>query len=545
MQLLRAELAVVIEDPVFVRSPSLKTLLTYLVEQSASGRSAALKSYTVAVEGLGRSPDFDPQVDTYARVLVARLRRALDAYYFRAGAVREWRLHIPQGSYAVSLIPNTPYEDLPAGRPLAERAVAPGRMAGLIAGLSRRTWLVLAGVLVLMAGAGLAAALLTRADDADAAVWQRPNFPSVLVRMAAATDSAADPSLTDTEALFEEALGGYEPVRLASRYDPDVAYLVELAPRGTRDAGYRVELIDQRGNRRLYVGAIAASPAGVPDKAAVERLVYGWFGYSGLVTAQEMRNSASPDTPYDCWLRFAGSVVADGSSLDPQLQACTKTWYRHAPRHSIVAALHAWVLVSSSVGGVSIEGRDKRLREARTILVEARARDPNSRHVMLALARTEAMLGDTAALRHLSAELIERHGGNPDFRSMVGTLMILQNDPGGEGHIDAAIAMSAHPPPRYFIGKFIAAMMRDDPSSAGRALERIKVEGHSDLWTEVMDAAYQARIGHKAQARAAWNRAVEMRPLLGMFPQILIDLAPAAKPVKQRILEWLAPVLDD
>lgn len=90
----------------FARSPILRKLLAYLVYESLAGNGDKLKAYTIAVDGLGRGEDFDPQVDSYPRVQVGRLRKLLDLFYGAEGFARSerpYRLVIPVGSYRVML----------------------------------------------------------------------------------------------------------------------------------------------------------------------------------------------------------------------------------------------------------------------------------------------------------------------------------------------------------------------------------------------------------------------------------------------------------
>ena len=61
---MRSELESVLASPVFARSPVQAQLLSYLVEASIDGRGKDLKSYSLAVEALGKSPDFYSQADS-------------------------------------------------------------------------------------------------------------------------------------------------------------------------------------------------------------------------------------------------------------------------------------------------------------------------------------------------------------------------------------------------------------------------------------------------------------------------------------------------
>lgn len=100
---LNSETEAVLHSPVFLRSPVLSKLLRYLVDETVSGRGDALKSYAVAVDGLGRPETFDPASDSSARVQMGRLRHALEIYYAQHGPVDELCLYLQPGSYRVRL----------------------------------------------------------------------------------------------------------------------------------------------------------------------------------------------------------------------------------------------------------------------------------------------------------------------------------------------------------------------------------------------------------------------------------------------------------
>lgn len=74
-------------------------VLTYVVERTLAGDSRSIKAYTIAVEALGRAPDFDPDRDSTVRVAAMRLRGALDLYYAGPGAADPLRIRLFPGSY--------------------------------------------------------------------------------------------------------------------------------------------------------------------------------------------------------------------------------------------------------------------------------------------------------------------------------------------------------------------------------------------------------------------------------------------------------------
>lgn len=121
------ELAKVLESPEFVRSPVLRRLLEYLVEQTLAGQGERLKAYQIAVDGLGRDDSFDPQSDSYPRVQVGRLRKMLELHYAALPAdqaARRQRIVIPVGHYNVELLPIAPAR---SAQPAADESAPPAQ----------------------------------------------------------------------------------------------------------------------------------------------------------------------------------------------------------------------------------------------------------------------------------------------------------------------------------------------------------------------------------------------------------------------------------
>lgn len=73
------------------------------MEETAAGRSDSLKSFTVAVDGLGRHGDFDAASDSSARVQMVRLRKTLENQYAQHGPVDELCIYLLPGCYTVRL----------------------------------------------------------------------------------------------------------------------------------------------------------------------------------------------------------------------------------------------------------------------------------------------------------------------------------------------------------------------------------------------------------------------------------------------------------
>jgi hypothetical protein len=95
----KAELDAVLGSGLFGHAPSLAQFLSYVCSKCFEGQANQIKEYSIAVEALGRSPDFDQKKDSIVRVEAHRLRKRLRQYYEAEGASHALRILIPPGQY--------------------------------------------------------------------------------------------------------------------------------------------------------------------------------------------------------------------------------------------------------------------------------------------------------------------------------------------------------------------------------------------------------------------------------------------------------------
>ncbi|GAA0308406.1 tetratricopeptide repeat protein [Rhodovulum strictum] len=111
-------------------------LLDYLIAHNLStAPGTKLKEYAIAVDVLGRTSGFDPATDGIVRVEIARLRKALDAYFDGQGRGDPLALRIPKGQYEIEVVCRSPPQQghsRPASGRL--RRVATGLVALAVAG---------------------------------------------------------------------------------------------------------------------------------------------------------------------------------------------------------------------------------------------------------------------------------------------------------------------------------------------------------------------------------------------------------------------------
>jgi adenylate cyclase len=83
----------------FQATDRLRRFLSFIVQETIDGKEDKIKSYTIAVEVLGRDSNFDLQNDPVVRIEAGRLRRALERYYLIAGRTDPVLIQIPKGAY--------------------------------------------------------------------------------------------------------------------------------------------------------------------------------------------------------------------------------------------------------------------------------------------------------------------------------------------------------------------------------------------------------------------------------------------------------------
>jgi tetratricopeptide (TPR) repeat protein len=541
---MRSELASILADPSFVRSPVLARLLRYLVDTTLKGEGAALKSYSVAVEGLGRSADFDSQVDTYARVQVARLRKALDVFYASAGAGRPHRLEVASGSYEVSLVSNGACF-APAPQPTSEQARAPFVFPRWW--LAPRKWLGVAIAALLLVLAGSWKWYADYREDQ----WRTPNFPWVEVEVeGAGEDLFPKEQVEDVRQTMMVSLSRYEGLRVrfnpgGEKADYEVHIEIEVVDGALRE---EVFVVYSALNRVVWsdvreLGTDRASWRNDID-AYHEQLVFRLAHSSGSIHAFERHWNHSATTPYGCWLRFSAQLQENRDYFDGAMKNCAARWYGAAPGHTLAASLEGWVLLDESMGALTEAGRMAKIKKAVVLLERNATLNPESTFAHVSLMRAYNYMRDYHAALDAGTEAISINPANLDVRGMVGTTMALNNDPRGEVMVKDVIAQHFNPPSWYFLGSFVGAMMRDDTASARLALRRVSEFNHTLPVLDILSAALEARTGHIAQARAHWKRAKALHPILKVDHQLLFDRLPIAPAVRKRLLQWLRPVLD-
>src|ERR1700744_2998381 len=118
----RAELERLKTSRAFAGSDRLYALLSFIVEETLAGRGNSLKESVIGNEIYGRTPGYDPRIDSAVRVEARRLRQKFDDYYADEGSGACLRIKIPTGQYTATIGWHQP--SLPQGRERSAKSEA-------------------------------------------------------------------------------------------------------------------------------------------------------------------------------------------------------------------------------------------------------------------------------------------------------------------------------------------------------------------------------------------------------------------------------------
>lgn len=478
---LRIEADAVLAAQAFVRSPALSKLFRYLVEETIAGRADKLKSFAVAVDGLGRSEKFDPASDSSARVMMVRLRKTLESYYAQHGPVDQLCIFLQPGSYRVRMARlATAYPSL--YRPLSDNPVStastehhPPDDATLTSterpdtGSNRRflqsrksqaAVFVLATLMIAMAIIGIWAGfgwieksrrtptspvleIMPVETAATRDMKERgdmifhsladdlPRFKLSRVRVVAAGEDVRQPS------------GGEHIYRLTSRLDA-------FDPKGQtlflRLNDLRTNTVFWSREIKLPQNTDLIATALVPVSAEIN----GSFG--AIATHETAIFKDWDNGGYSCLLKYFTFVSTREPAIEDQVDKCLKKPVKEQQMVATLLAARALFAIERSsalrdLNAAAAEG----LNFARAAIAE----DPNDGSANFAMARISYVKGDCVSARFYTKRALDTNSNSP---MITATLAALANScayPDSEELLNQAIMTQS---PRFAKGRLLLIM---------------------------------------------------------------------------------------
>jgi hypothetical protein len=159
-ELVRQELKMVLQSPLFTSSKRYPAFLSYVVEKEIDGLGDSLKERTLGVEVFHKPPDYDTNEDTIVRFVAGEVRKRLDLLYSQSNDEHPIQISLSARSYVPQFfrIPATD-SDSPEAPPAEEAEIPMQSPPSAVPSTRWLNWAAVCG-LALAASAGLAWYLL-------------------------------------------------------------------------------------------------------------------------------------------------------------------------------------------------------------------------------------------------------------------------------------------------------------------------------------------------------------------------------------------------
>ena len=96
---IQQELDSILSSHLFKNKRQAGKFLGYIVQEFIEDRGQDITQYSMAVEALGKTPDYNPTENPAVRIEAGRVRKLLTEYYSTAGQRSSVRIRLPVGSY--------------------------------------------------------------------------------------------------------------------------------------------------------------------------------------------------------------------------------------------------------------------------------------------------------------------------------------------------------------------------------------------------------------------------------------------------------------
>lgn len=562
---MRSELHHILKDRSFAKSPTLSKLLAYLVYETLNGNGDKLKSYTVAVDCLGKSPDFDAKSDSYPRVQTMRLRKLLEAFYARHMPQDGLCLYLVAGSYRVRIgSPESAYPDLyrqtepksgartfPDPNASAELLVEPypqtvqqDPVSEDKSGLKVASTLAFAFAIAMF----VAAVYFWVSGTENEPVRDTSKPMSVPVILMEKIDSPRDDNsvemANDLFAKFVDGMGRSWAVRV--RLGEGKSDNIEQA-----DINYRLEARlgeNYQGRRPLYLRLTAGNSSDLiwstttyidPGKSPQQNLGPSISELSspyGIISKREAgKITPESDSGYACLLRYMTYVRTQNIKLRPDLAKCLAKPIGDSRLDAVRLAVRSFFVLETS----NVQNRQLRLAAAKAFAAQSIASDPEEAYAHFAEARLKYLLGDCAAGNAHTLHALQANPYDPAILAVLGNFSTECGLPEGEEIAQRAFELRT-PGETFSRLSLILASIRDNDRERLISLSSSTNEGtaFSPAYFHLCETLIAAGIDRPDVAKTHWKKFAEIsgngKSANEMLAQVVIS-----QRIRDRILGFL------
>lgn len=532
----------ILHSATFNNAATMRGLLQYLVDRFRDGTADTLKSYVVAVDGLGREPDFDTKFDSYPRVQMARLRNMLARYYNCEGADCSSQLTIPKGGFKLRFDENAAETKIVALEDCSKRPVSVWQLA-----LRAPTMILLFALIV----AAAVAAWFQFGSEAISGAYDDENFPIVIIGAFETQDSppryAAFARSFRNELLAK--LSTYDAISVLrsdnDRQERESRYylMADIAYDGTKiDISLNLE--------RLSDGEIIWSRSDEFEGASAESFDVENYAlitaaaiaqHRGAIHSDQRTRDDVPESPYGCWLIVTEYFWDRDLAQIENASSCTRQWYAACPNSALAASLRSWMLSNRALF-LPPADRATRMAVVRDLAEKAMSLNPNSAMALAARMNVAIHLGDFSIVRQTATVLQQQHSSDPDMLAIAAIHLIIIGDRSAGALLEDAISRHPNPTPWYHLVLALHYLREEMPDRANTELDFMGSEALPALYWLFKFEIY-SRQQDEERAEAAWSNAAAVFPSLATRPVATLCRLPMSAAMAEEIREWIIPRL--
>jgi adenylate cyclase len=559
----------ILGSPDFISSDRKSQFLSYIVDETLSGRAARIKGYDIALAVFDRDANFDAQSDPLVRVEAGRLRHSLEHYYLTTGQLDPVRISIPKGRY----VPLFSFADSVAAAvepPAPDPEIEARREAR---GVSERRWRAVAW---LAAFTGFTLAVIStvyplRSQDPDA---PRPSAivlpgPSLLVqRFANLGSDAADEHLSS--AILEElagALARFKTIRVFSVADRE-STSGTASTRATQPRQYdyvvrgsirrqngtlrvAVYLEDGQTGHRLWTEVVENAAPATESLAAQKRIaasIAATLGnpYDVLFTQEAKRlplSAATKPEIYACALQFYAYWEHLRRSEHRAIRDCHESASRTTPLYADIWVNLAFLYVDEHRFGYNpCDDCSPPLRRAAEAARRAITLEPDNARAHLAMAIVHWFRLDFPAFNEEAEQALSLNENDRLIAAELGLRFTLRGDWGRAlPLLEQSVGRAPFKPRLYRIAYALRALEMEDDALAREEMRRVELTDHPISC--LIDAVLLARGGHTAEALAAWRSFTQKVPSAAVDLRSWLLSRGISAPLTERVMHALEKTL--
>lgn len=520
----------------------MRRLMEFLVRETLEGRGDALKAYVVAVDGLGRSEDFDAQSDSYPRVQVGRLRRMLDTFYARHEIRDSIRLHIPPGQYRVFFTDIDEQEEARESPPLervaraADRSPATPQTASPAATMADATakLRLAAALLALTIIAIIVSAIYLARRDAEVGTPALSTAPSLMIdRIAAPPDM--DAINVDTDAVLLDGLRRSWLVRVVDmnqitpgQADPQLpspVYRLAGVIQGGGQSALQLKLSRGDTGQLIWTGQAALPADRNQLREALTPLIAEMIQpYGVIATDQRMQPGNRFEPGHRCLLEFDRYRRDRSAAVHTKLTDCVNRTLALDPSDALALAAQSFLVIDTSLYRFNPSPPADLPQRSLSLATRATVADPYSAFAQLALARASQFAATCGLTVRAARRAIALDPYDPDLAGLAGILLLNCADPGGEALLRRAIALEPDAPANIQVSLMYTVLARGDVAGAQRILDALPPPPRT--WRPTVELArtvVAAQAGDYARARAIWTALEKIDPETAANPGTLFE----------------------